>query len=415
MSNHQHEDIMIDDRGISSWGYHHKVKGIKISNLERLLGKPQNAGLEGDLKESYYYKLISEVQKIIHAQIPEGNYETDKVASPTDIREEIFDSVNYRRAVMYLMSNGCEWALKSAHGCTMCGHLAKQTRKDDTISVDNYLQQFEEEFEKIDFKKYPLLNLYNNGSFLNDNEIPPEARRQMLIKINANPYIKMLVLETRPEFVTDEKVKEIKKLVPDKHVEIAMGLELKNDFYRRLCINKGFSLRQFDSAVSIIVKHLNFRAYVLLKPPFLTEKESIEQAIETIEYVFASGGATVSLEACTIQDYTLVKYLHERGWYSTPWLWSIVEVIKRVKTSGKLITGLFQFYPSPHTVPYNCDHCSEQVMEAIRQYNKTLDVNVLDKLTCECKEKWEEILKEKHLPFEKRLELIMAEITALNP
>lgn len=374
---------------------------------EEFVGNLQNTGLKGDLSKSQYYHLISEAQKIIHAQIPNGNCSTDKVAAvETGLREEIFEGVNYKRAVVYLMSNGCEWALKSAHGCMMCGHLAKQTRRDKPISVDDYLKQFEREFEKIDFKKYPILNLYNNGSFINDNEIPAEARKGMLKKINTIPDIKMLVLETRPEFVTEEKVREIKRLIPNKHVELGVGLEIKDDFYRGICINKGFSLQRFNFAASIITKHLNLRTYVLLKPLFLTEKEGIEQAIETIEYSFAMGATTVSLEACTIQDYTFMKHLYERGLYSPPWLWSIVEVVKNVKTPGKLIVGLFKFFPSPSAVPNNCDRCNEKVMEAIVQYNRTLDRKAFNGITCECKKEWRKILREKPIPFEERLKPI---------
>ena len=377
------------------------------NSLEDFSGKLQNTGLKGDLKKSQYYHLISEAQKIIHAQIPEGNGVTDKVAAvETGIREEIFNGDNYKRAVVYLMSNGCEWALKSAHGCMMCGHIAKQTRMDDTISVGDYLKQFEDEFEKIDFKMNPILNLYNNGSFINDNEIPREARIGMLKKINQNPYIKMLVLETRPEFVTEEKVREIKRLIPDKHIELGVGLEMKNDFLRGICINKGFSLKRFDSAARIITKHLNLRVYVLLKPLFLTEKEGIENAVETIEYAFESGATTVSLEACTIQDFTLMKYCYERGLYTPPWLWSIIDVVKKVKTPGKLIVGLFKFFPSPSAVPNNCDRCNETVMERIQEYNRTLDSRTFDGLVCECKKEWKELLKEKPMAFEKRLEPI---------
>lgn len=376
-------------------------------NIQELAGKLQNTGLKGELKKSQYYQLISETQKIIHAKIPKENCSKDRVAAEEiGVREEIFDGINYKRAVVYLMSNGCEWALKSAHGCMMCGHLAKQIRNDKPISIEDYLKQFEEEFEKIDFKKYPILNLYNNGSFINDNEIHPEARKGMLRMINRNPHIKMLVLETRPEFVTEEKVREIKRLIPDKHIELGVGLEIKNDFYRRICINKGFSLQRYNHAASIITKYLNLRTYVLLKPLFLTEKEAIEQAIETIEYAFAIGNTTVSLEACTIQDYTLMKYLYERGLYSTPWLWSIVEVVKKVKTPGKLIVGLFKFFPSPSSVPHNCDRCNEEVMERIIQYNRTLDPKTFNGLTCECKKEWSRILKEKPLPFKERLKPI---------
>lgn len=378
----------------------------KIS-CEELLGSLENTGLKGDLSRSQYYPLISEAQKIIHAQIPRENINTDKVAAvETGLREEIFEGVNYKRAVIYLMSNGCEWALKNGHGCLMCGHLAKQRRTDIAISANDYLKQFEREFEKIDFKEYPILNLYNNGSFINDNEIPAEARKGMLIKINENPDIKMLVLETRPEFVTEEKVLEIKRLVPNIHVELGVGLEMKDDFYRGMCVNKGFSLQRFNFAANIITKHLNLRTYVLLKPLFLSEKEGIEHAIETVDFSFSMGAATVSLEACTIQDYTFMKYLYGRGLYNPPWLWSIIEVVKNIKTPRKLIVGLFKFFPSPSKVPNNCDRCNEKVMEAIVQYNRTLDAGAFDGITCECKKEWTRILGEEPIPFEKRLKPI---------
>jgi radical SAM enzyme (TIGR01210 family) len=369
-----------------------------------LTGTLKSEGLEGELKRSQYYPLISEAQQIIHSKIPNEVCSTDRVAAAeVGQREEIFQGVNYKRAVVYLMSNGCEWALKNAHGCLMCGHLAKQTRRENTISVNDYLKQFEEEFELIDFEKYPILNLYNNGSFINDNEIPADARRGMLKKINENPYIKMLVIESRPEFITEEKMRELKEIIPDKHVEIGVGLEIKNDFYRGICINKGFSLHRFSLAAELITKYVNLRTYVLLKPLFLTERESIENAIETIDYSFEVGASTVSLEASTIQDYTLMSYFYKHGLYTPPWLWSILEIVKSVKNPGKLIVGLFKFFPSPSAVPNNCENCNEKIMEALIHYNRTLDRNVFEGLSCNCKHEWEENLNENPKPFEERL------------
>lgn len=366
-------------------------------------------GLQWELGQSQYYKIISEMQKKIHAQIPSQSFNTARVAAPTDIRTEVFNGINYNRAVIYLMSNGCEWALKSAHGCTMCGHLGRQTRRENTIEADDFIKQFSEEFARIDFEKNPLLNVYNNGSFLNDREIPPSARKAILEMVNADPHIKMLVIETRPEFVTEQKVVEIKRLIPEKHVEVAIGLELKNDLYRQLCLNKGFSARKFEEAARIINRDLHLRTYAFLKPPILSEKESIGEAIETVEYAFDQGSATVSLEACTIQDYTLVDYLFKRGLYTPPWLWSIVEVIRRSQAKGKLIVGLFQFYPSPNIVPYNCSRCSERLLSALRVYNRTLDKRALGNLVCSCKEEWEK-LKRESIPFDRRLEGIIKEL-----
>jgi radical SAM enzyme (TIGR01210 family) len=244
--------------------------------------------------------------------------------------------------------------------------------------------------------------------------MPEESRREILKMIGRHPDIKMLVLETRPEFVSQETIKEIKRLVPDKHVEIAIGLEIKDDFLRRVCVNKGFSLQQYTRAAEIITRQLHLRTYILLKPPFLTEKEAVTHAIETILYAFAVGSETVSLEACTIQDYTLVQYLAHQGLYKTPWLWSILEVVKssfkRKFNRGKLVIGLFQFFPSPQEVPYNCDKCSSRVMEAIRCYNRTLDLSAFNQLNCLCKKEWEDEIKRKYPSFEKRLEHIIGQL-----
>jgi radical SAM enzyme (TIGR01210 family) len=139
---------------------------------------------------------------------------------------------------------------------------------------------------------------------------------------------------------------------------------------------------------------------------FLSEKESIENAIETVEHSFAVGATTVSLEASTIQDYTLMSYFYKHGLYTTPWLWSILEIVKRAKSNGKLIVGLFKFFPSPSAVPNNCEYCNEKVMNTIIQYNRTLDKRAFNGLTCNCKKEWEKALKVKPLPFEERLKPI---------
>ncbi len=368
----------------------------------------ETLSVNGELNGAQYYSWISKIMKNIHSKIEFLDFDTKRIATTADIREEYFEGRNYKRVVMFLLSNGCEWALKSGNGCTVCGHLAKQTGSDISISADDYLCQFKSEFAKIDFQKTPILNLYNNGSFFNDNEIPAIARREMFNEIGRNPYIKMLVIETRPEFITEQSVDELKQLIPDKHVEIAIGLEVYDDTLRKICINKGFSLKQYRKAAGIVTSKVGLRTYVMLKPPFLDERESIEQAVQTITYAFESGSTTVSLEACTVQDYTLVKHLYDLNYFRPPWLWSIVEVIKRTHHLGKLVVGLFQFYPSPQKVPYNCDKCSERFIDALKNYNNTLDIRAFDGLSCECSREWELDLSRESGELEERVEMMLA-------
>lgn len=358
----------------------------------------------GPLSDARYIPFIARVMEKIHSRIPRDSYNGTKAAAPVDYREEYFEGRNHRRAVLFLLSNGCEWAIKGAHGCTMCGHLAKQTKSLTPLSSEDYISQFMGALETIDFQETPILNLYNNGSFFNERELPVQARIRMLKEINRNKDIRMVVLETRPEFVTEEVMEQTRALLPDTHVEVAMGLETMNDLKRMISVNKGFTLKRYEQAVRIIRQcQIHARSYVLLKPLFFSEKEGIGEAIQTIGYAFRSGASTVSLEGCTYQKYTLTEYLVDNGLYRLPKLWSILDVVQKTHHLGKLVTGLFQFYPSPDHVPYNCDRCSDRVLDAIKEYNRTLRVEAFEGLDCECKRDWEYELQNANGSFQQRL------------
>jgi uncharacterized Fe-S cluster-containing MiaB family protein len=66
---------------------------------------------------------------------------------------------------------------------------------------------------------------------------------------------------------------------------------------------------------------------------------------------------------------------------------------RRTAHLGKVIIGLFKFYPSPDTVPNNCPICNKKVMDAIIRYNNTLETDVFKQLHCQCKEEWKEVLE----------------------
>jgi radical SAM enzyme (TIGR01210 family) len=366
---------------------------------------------DGPLNSAQYVLFISKVMQALHSRIPHEHRDLSEVPAPVDYREERFENENCRRAVLFLLSNGCEWAIAGANGCTMCGHLAKQTRSLAPLSADDLMSQFMGAFARIDFSRAPILNLYNNGSFFNEREIPGPARVRMLKEIHGNKSIRMLVVESRPEFITERMMEETRALVPDLHVEVAMGLEAMDDSKRMICVNKGFTVKAYDRAMQIIRRAgLHPRSYVLLKPPFFSEKEGVEEAIRTTEHAFNAGARTVSLEACTNQKYTLTEYLLESRLFHLAKLWSIVEVVKKTHRLGNLIVGLFQFFPKPENVPYNCCKCSDRVLSALKEYNRTLQVEALEGLDCECKAGWEEELRVNQETFEHRLEAFRTKV-----
>lgn len=141
-------------------------------------------------------------------------------------------------------------------------------------------------------------------------------------------------------------------------------------------------------------RNIDLLAYILVKPPFLTEKEGIEDTIETCKFAFEIGADTVSLEPTTIQDLTLVSFLYDAGAYRTPWAWSVFEVVKQVHELGNVRIGGFEFFPTPNEFTFNCSLCKEDMIHAIQQYNSTHDLEVIKNFTCKnnCQMEWLEEL-----------------------
>jgi uncharacterized Fe-S cluster-containing MiaB family protein len=79
-------------------------------------------------------------------------------------------------------------------------------------------------------------------------------------------------------------------------------------------------------------------------------------------------------------------------------------VVKKTHHLGKLIVGLFQFYPSPEHVPYNCNKCSNRVLDAIKDYNRTLQIKALEDIDCNCRKNWEYELHYNPETFQNKLE-----------
>jgi radical SAM enzyme (TIGR01210 family) len=323
----------------------------------------------------------------IKGMIPRLTFPTSR-ASLSEVREGFLDGKAVERVVVILRGQGCGWALQPHGGCTMCGHVAG-TLRGDVISADDYVRQIERELRRYDFSRYPTLCLYNSGSFMNEAEVSAEAQERVLTMVRDEPGIKHVILETRPEFITDEGLVRVANLLSEKKVEIAMGLETSSDVYRRTLLNKGFTTEDFlRGARAVTDSGLDLLAYVLLKPAFMSEASAIKDAIASARFAFDHGASVVSIEPVSVQAFTLVHYLYLAGKYRPPWIWSVIDVARKITGGGEVRLGGFEFYPVPRIFTHNCDKCDPRAMELIRQYNSTKDVGVFDDLTCDCIDSW---------------------------
>ncbi len=232
---------------------------------------------------------------------------------------------------------------------------------------------------------------------MDERQIPLEAQTEILTILSKDENIKKIIIESRPEFIREDFVKELVEIVKNKRLEVGIGLESVTDFIREKCINKGFSLKDYEGALNILKKYdIRVLTYVLLKPPFLNEWEAIIEAEKTIRYAFQAGTDTVILEVLYLEADSIVEYLYKQNMYKLPWLWSVVEIIKKTNNLGEIRIGYPQDSPPPIQIAKNCDKCTERFYSAFHMFNKSANIAELKSLNCDCKKEWKkEIEKER--------------------
>jgi radical SAM enzyme (TIGR01210 family) len=230
-----------------------------------------------------------------------------------------------------------------------------------------------------------VVKIYTSGSFLDPQEMPPEARDEILKRLETMG-IKKLVIESRPEYITRESVE---KCLSHLETEFAMGLETTNDLIREHIIHKGFTFQDFISASQEVHAHGGrVKAYFLLKPPLLSEGQALKDAITSVRQArpFAD---VLSLNLCNIQRNTQVERMWERGEFRPPWLWSALEVLKSVP--GPIVCD--PVGAGTRRGPHNCGKCDASVAEAIREHALLQNVDAFQKLDCECKAAWRDLME----------------------
>ena len=305
--------------------------------------------------------------------------------------KDLLDGKPITALTIIFQTSGCRW-----NNCTMCGYVYDSARSPP--SHDDLMKQFEHAMSRCKDEEF-ILKIFTSGSFLDDSEIGSSTRIEMLSRLRENDRVKKVIAETRPEYVTDEKLSEAREAL-GKKFEVAMGLETSNDVIRKDCINKGFSFSDFTRASEVAKKNdVTVKAYLMQKPPFLSEGIAMNDMINSINDA-APFALTISMNLCNVQKGTLVDEMFERGDYRPPWLWSAVEALKVGKES------------SPETVimsdpvgagsmrgPHNCGKCDDDVAEAIRIFSVTQDTAVFKNLDCDCKELWKKVVELEDFTF----------------
>ncbi len=134
------------------------------------------------------------------------------------------------------------------------------------------------------------LKLYNAGSFFDPRAIPPAD--YAAIASLAAPF-ERVVVECHPKLV-GRRCFEFQAMLAGE-LEVALGLETVHpDVLPRL--NKGMTLADFTRAAGDLrAAGAAVRAFILVRPPFLTDAEGLEWAKRSLDFAFAAGVQCCSL------------------------------------------------------------------------------------------------------------------------
>jgi len=243
------------------------------------------------------------------------------------------------------------------------------------------------------------LSVSPSGSLLDANEVPLQVRDKIFEIVNAQP-INGFTFETRAETVTEGSIGHLVTSLGSKSLGVEMGLESSNPWVQRYCVNKGNTPAAFVAAGSILAKYnLQCLANISLGTAFLTPKEALLDAFQSVSWALANGAHTAMLFPLHVKPYTLLEWLYRRGYYRPASLWSLVEVLHILGPELQGRTDI-SWYRNCYideskivTSPTTCPNCIEAVLQLLDEYRAKRSPRAIEELRsiqCSCREQWRE-------------------------
>jgi len=266
-------------------------------------------------------------------------------------------------AIIFLTNREC------SYHCLMCD-LWKNTT-DVSVPAGAIPQQIEWALEQMPGARH--LKLYNSGSFFDERAIPEEDYKSIASLVK---NFETVIVESHPRLINEKCLIFRDMLKPD--LQVALGLEtVHTEVLRKL--NKQMTLNDFRNSVSYLTQHgILSRAFILLRPPFLSESEGIFWAEQSIDFAFSSG-----VECCTVIPVRAgngaMDLLMEKNYFAQPDIRSLETVLEygiRLN-SGRVFADVWDL-----DIFSSCEKCIDE------RTNRLITLNLNQKITspvsCTC-------------------------------
>jgi archaeosine synthase beta-subunit len=253
--------------------------------------------------------------------------------------------------------------------CLMCDLWKNTTNKSVPIgAIPNQIKWALKQMPKVKH-----LKLYNNGSFFDKKAIPEEDYENISVLIG---QFETIIVESHPKFI-NERCLQFDNLIKAK-LEVAIGLEtIHPEIIKKL--NKKMTLNEFKSSVEFLSKNnIKSRAFILLKPPFLSETEAVYWAKQSINFAFQTG-----VGCCTVIPVRpgngAMDSLLENGDFSLAAIKSLETVLEYgiKQNKGNVFADVWDLQ-----LFSNCDNCLKESIKRITKMN--LYQKITEHIKCRC-------------------------------
>lgn len=283
----------------------------------------------------------------------------------------------------------------------MCGYLNDAPRNSPTemqlrTQFEVGYHRFQEVAQKRDLPTDSVVfKVFTSGSFLDPEEVPTTTQDKIFEQLAQDRYVAEVAVESRPEFVLNWDPSGVQNLTQRKHLDVGVGLEAVTDHYRDTYIQKGFSFADFLTCNKRLQDFgVGMKAYLTLKPPFVTESVTIAETIKSIQVLGDLGVDTISVNPVAVQKNTLTDHLFKKHLFRPPWLFSVLLALEQ-GTYGLDLTQT-RVLCDPIAAgkirgTHNCKdpQCNQACIAVLHDAVKRQDfTNLLDQVNCNCKVLW---------------------------
>lgn len=245
--------------------------------------------------------------------------------------------------------------------CLMCD-LWKNTTS-ETVAEGAIPGQIEWALNHLPDAKH--LKLYNSGSFF-DRKAIPEKDYPAIASLTS--HFETVIVESHPTLI-DERCLSFRDMLKSE-LQIAMGLETVHpEILSKLC--KKMTTEDYrKSALFLAGNDIKVRAFILLRPPFMTEEEGIIWAERSLDFAFSSG-----VECCVVIPVRTgngtLDLLQEINLFSPPSIKSLEKVTEygiRLK-KGRVFADTWDL-----KLFSTCTRCTDLRIDRISEMNLTQEV-----------------------------------------